>query len=255
VLSNFSLGLNFHTTIKFEKLFLLRYFFVPILSLETSVYGGFLSRLCKLKSTVPAFTIIIQACFLGKAFSRLTYLSLFPIVGGVVLASFTEINFDTVGFLAALIASVITALLAVVSGMLLTTTLDAINLLYYMAPTSTLVVLPFVFLNELEGILSWPYFGTFYGFLVLLISGLIAFGLNITTFLVIKHTSPLTYTVAGNFKIVLSISISVLIFRNTITILNGVGCLIAVAGVWWYNNIRQQEKLKEKLSETRKQGM
>lgn len=119
------------------------------------------------KSLVPAFTVLLQTLLLKQYSSRLTYLSLVPVVGGVALASFTEVNFEFIGFMAALIASLTTSMScslphwpqyhsnlkcigclsyvvyfvgvqSIVSSMLLTGALklDSINLLYYMAPVS-----------------------------------------------------------------------------------------------------------------------
>jgi len=132
--------------------------------------------------------------------------------------------------------------MAIVSGLLLTQQMNAINLLYYMAPFSSIMLLPLAFWSEWGDISTkWEYYGQASPVIVLILSGIIAFLLNIFTFLVIKSTSPLTYTVAGNFKVVLSITISVAVFQNEITIFNAFGCAVAVVGVMWYNHIKLQE--------------
>eukprot|EP01112_Ceratiomyxa_fruticulosa_P012178 TRINITY_DN3361_c0_g1_i2.p1 TRINITY_DN3361_c0_g1~~TRINITY_DN3361_c0_g1_i2.p1 ORF type:complete len:328 (-),score=45.02 TRINITY_DN3361_c0_g1_i2:53-1036(-) len=200
------------------------------------------------KSSVPAFTVILQILFFNKTFSRRIYLSMIPIVGGVVVASYTEVNYNHLGFWSALLASVITALIAIVSGMILTQQLDPINLLYYMAPFSFLTLLPFIILFEYEDITTqWEFYGERQPVFLLILSGVIAFLLNVFTFLVIKCTSALTYTVAGNFKVVFSIIISVAIFRNKVTIYNGLGCAIAILGVMWYNQIKLEENRAKEI--------
>jgi len=192
-----------------------------------------------IKSSVPAFTVLLQVMFFHKSFSWDTYLSLLPVVGGVGVASWAEVNFVKVGFYAALVASIITALMAIVSGVILTQQLDAVNLTYYLAPFSFIMLLPLAAYLEFGDIqYKWEYYGNYEPILILIISGAIAFLLNVFTFYVIKFTSPLTYTVAGNSKVVLSITISVLIFRNEVTFLNGIGCAVALLGVMWYNHIR-----------------
>jgi len=170
-----------------------------------------------------------------------------PIVGGVVLASYTEVNYNHIGFWTAMVASVMTAIMAILSGILLTQQLNPINLLYYMAPISFVIMLPFVYWYEWTDInTKWEFYGQPQPIFVLFLSGIIAFLLNVFTFLVIKATSALTYTVAGNFKVVLSITISVAIFRNDITLFNGIGCAVAILGVMWYNQIKYEEnRLKE----------
>ncbi|EFA85982.1 hypothetical protein PPL_01215 [Heterostelium album PN500] len=89
-------------------------------------------------------------------------------------------------------------------------------------------------------IYGWDGYGTVRPLLILIASGIIAFLLNVFTFLVIKYTSPLTYTVSGNLKVVLSITISILIFKNEVNFLNAIGCGIAIIGVIWYSQIRYE---------------
>jgi drug/metabolite transporter (DMT)-like permease len=61
------------------------------------------------KSLVPAFTVVLQVVLFRQPSPTLIYLSLVPVVGGVALASFTEVNFNMVGFLTALVASLTTS--------------------------------------------------------------------------------------------------------------------------------------------------
>lgn len=193
------------------------------------------------KSSVPVFTVLMQVLFLGKSFSGRIYLSLIPAVGGVMLASMTESEFDATGFWAALIASIITAGITVVSGLILGEKMDSINLVYYMAPLSFALLLPVAFFKEGELLMEWWQLSTFYEQSVLILSGIIAFLLNVTTFLVIANTSALTSNIAGNFKVILSIILSVLIFKNKISFINGVGIAAAIGGVAYYNYVKQTE--------------
>ena len=62
-----------------------------------------------MQSSVPFFTVMLETfLFRTPPSDRRIYVSLVPIVGGVVLATYTEANFEMTGFVAALIASVIT---------------------------------------------------------------------------------------------------------------------------------------------------
>jgi len=200
---------------------------------------------------VPAFTVLLQTVLLKQYSSQMTYLSLVPVVGGVALASFTEVNFEFIGFMAALIASLTTSIQSIVSSMLLTGALklDSINLLYYMAPVSFALICPIAFVSELELLSQYDFetHGTSKVAFNLLISGVVAYLLNICVFFAIKSTSPLTFTVFGNLKVVAVIGISVLIFKNEITWWNGLGCFIAIIGIIWYNAIEYQIKEAKKV--------
>jgi len=156
-----------------------------------------------------------------------------------MLATYTEINFDPIGFWCAVIASFITAGMAILTSILLYQSLNPLSLLYYMAPISLGLLLPFCYYFEFSGIVEWSKTVVGIGsYTLLVVSGLIAFLLNISQFFIIQKTSALTFTVAGNFKVILSVTFSVMIFKNEITILNGFGCSAALAGVAWYNQLR-----------------
>jgi len=203
------------------------------------------------KSMVPAFTVLLQTVLLKQYSSQLTYLSLVPVVGGVALASFTEVNFEIVGFMAALIASLTTSVQSIVSSVLLTGALklDSINLLYYMAPVSFILIFPIALVSEFSTLSEYDFekYGTSFVLCNLLISGVVAYLLNLCVFFAIKSTSPLTFTVFGNLKVVAVIGISVVIFKNEITWWNGLGCIIATAGIIWYNAIEYQIKEAKKM--------
>jgi len=201
------------------------------------------------KSLVPAFTVALQGLFFHQYATRLTYFSLIPVVGGVALASFTEVNFQVIGFLAALVASLTTSIQSIVSSLLLTgpLRLDSINMVYYMAPISFLIILPAALYYEYSGLMNYEHESGFnYVAAVLTLSGVVAYLLNICTFFAIKSTSPLTFTVFGNLKVVVVIIISVMIFRNEINFMNGIGCFVAIVGIIWYNAIEYQIKEEKK---------
>jgi len=202
------------------------------------------------KSLVPAFTVLLQVLFFRQPSPTLIYFSLIPVVGGVALASFTEVNFNLTGFLTALIASLTTSIQSIVSSMILTgpNRLDSVNMVYYMAPVSFVLILPFAFLYEYSKLIEYDHtmYGLNYVVAVLFTSGAVAYLLNICTFFAIKSTSPLTFTVFGNLKVVVVIIISVLIFRNEVTVMNGFGCVIAIVGIIWYNSIEYQIKEEKK---------
>lgn len=198
------------------------------------------------KSSVPFFTVMLETLWLriDQKDSRI-FQSLVPIVGGVVLASWTEAEFEMTGFLAALFASVVTAFLSILTSKLLQTSLDSPNLMYYMAPLSASMLVPISLNTESSGLLSdWASRADPTSLVITLtISGLVAFALNTLTFLLINNTSALTYTVVGNVKVVFSIVFSVLILGNQVGYGNAIGCLITLAGAAWYSQIKYQIKM------------
>lgn len=201
------------------------------------------------KSSVPFFTVFLERFVLNSRQETLIYVSVLPIVGGVSLASWSEQSFELTGFLAAIIGSVVTAWLALLTAKLLQTKLDAVNLLYYMTPLSAIFLVPFAL--YFEGNLIWRDWiarEAQYSLLsTLLISGAVAFSLNALTFILINSTSALTYTVLGNVKVIFSIVISVLIFGNPVGWINALGCIITLAGAAWYQKLKRAQATAKNL--------
>ena len=57
------------------------------------------------KASMPIFTVVITRVVLGTRHATLTYLSLLPIVGGVAVATLSEVSFDLMGLCTALAAT------------------------------------------------------------------------------------------------------------------------------------------------------
>ena len=96
-------------------------------------------------ATTPAFTALLAAIMLGHRESKEVYLSLIPVVVGIIIASGAEPMFDLVGFLAALMATAGRGLKSVLQGIMLSDSsekMDSLSLLLYMAPVATVALVP-----------------------------------------------------------------------------------------------------------------
>lgn len=191
-----------------------------------------------IKSLTPATTALLQYVIFRSRLTRQASVALIPVTLGVALASLTELEFHFGGFLAALTSCFLTGLKFVLSSQMLAGKykLDSINLLYYMAPPSAAFLLPMSFLFEGRFVASWAgsVERTSSDAMMLLLSGVVSFILNVALFVVLKATSSVTVTVAGNVKTIGVIGVSILIFRNRVTPLNFLGCLTAIMGCTWY---------------------
>nr|GEY17045.1 probable sugar phosphate/phosphate translocator At3g11320 [Tanacetum cinerariifolium] len=130
----------------------------------------------------------------------LVYLALVPVVAGVVIASGGEPSFHLFGFIMCIGATAARALKTVVQGILLSNEgekLNSMNLLLYMAPIAVVLLLPATLYMEenVVGItiaLARQDFGIVW---LLLFNSALAYFVNLTNFLVTKHTSALTLQV------------------------------------------------------------
>lgn len=183
-----------------------------------------------------------------KTESTEVYLALLPVVSGIVLASNSEPSFHLFGFLICVASTAGRALKSVVQGIILTSEsekLHSMNLLLYMAPMAACILLPFTLYIEgnvlrvlIEKARTDP-------LIIFLLAGnaTVAYLVNLTNFLVTKHTSALTLQVLGNGKAAVAAGVSVLIFRNPVTVMGIAGFGVTIMGVVLYSEARKRSKL------------
>lgn len=152
------------------------------------------------------------------------------------------------GFLVCVGSTAGRALKSVVQGLLLTSEgekLHSMNLLLYMAPMAAVILLPFTLYIEGNVLGTTVEKARVDPFVVFLLIGnaTVAYLVNLSNFLVTKHTSALTLQVLGNAKAAVAAVVSVLIFRNPVTVMGMVGFLITIMGVVLYSEAKKRSKV------------
>ncbi|KAI3458607.1 hypothetical protein Pfo_015270 [Paulownia fortunei] len=198
-------------------------------------------------ATTPFFTAIFAYLMTLKREAWLTYVTLIPVVTGVIIASGGEPSFHFFGFIMCVGATAARALKSVVQGILLSSEgekLNSMNLLLYMAPIAVVLLLPATLYMEenVVGItlalaredkrIIW----------LLLFNSALAYFVNLTNFLVTKHTSALTLQVLGNAKGAVAVVVSILIFRNPVSVTGMLGYSLTVFGVILYSEAKKRSK-------------
>lgn len=79
---------------------------------------------------------------------------------------------------------------------------------------------------------------------VLGLSCLASFFVNLSIFLLIGKTSPITYNAVGHFKLVLILIGGVLLFNAPVTFENSTGVVVAVVGLIAYTHIKLSQPSK-----------
>ncbi|CAI7777215.1 unnamed protein product [Closterium sp. NIES-54] len=203
-------------------------------------------------ATTPFFTAFFAYIMTFKREAWLTYAALIPVVMGVVIASGSEPSFHLYGFIICIAATAARALKTVVQGLLLQSDgekLNSMNLLLYMAPIAVVLLVPATLIME-DNVLgiTIKQAKEDWGILPLLaVNSATAYFVNLTNFLVTKYTSPLTLQVLGNAKGAVAVVVSILLFRNPVTVVGMIGYSITVIGVVLYS---EAKKRSSKQSET-----
>ncbi|KAL8260619.1 hypothetical protein R6Q59_028572 [Mikania micrantha] len=196
-------------------------------------------------ATTPFFTAVFAYLMTMKKEAWLTYVALIPVVAGVVIASGGEPSFHLFGFIMCLGATAARALKSVLQGILLSSEgekLNSMNLLLYMAPVAVVILLPATLLLEdnVVGIAIALARKDVNVVWYLLFNSALAYLVNLTNFLVTKHTSALTLQVLGNAKGAVAVVISILIFKNPVSVTGMLGYLLTVLGVILYSEAKKR---------------
>ncbi|KAJ0449644.1 putative sugar phosphate transporter domain-containing protein [Helianthus annuus] len=198
-------------------------------------------------ATTPFFTAVFAYMMTVKREAWLTYLTLVPVVTGVVIASGGEPSFHLFGFIMCIGATAARALKSVLQGILLSSDgekLNSMNLLLYMAPVAVVILLPATLLMEdnVVGITIALARKDVNVVWYLLFNSAMAYCVNLTNFLVTKHTSALTLQVLGNAKGAVAVVVSILIFKNPVSVTGMLGYLLTVLGVILYSEAKKRTK-------------
>uniref|UniRef100_A0A1A9Z2E3 Sugar phosphate transporter domain-containing protein n=1 Tax=Glossina pallidipes TaxID=7398 RepID=A0A1A9Z2E3_GLOPL len=193
------------------------------------------------KATMPLFTVILTRLIFNEKQPTLVYLSLIPIITGVCIATVTEISFDMMGLISALISTMGFSLQNIFSKKVLKDTgIHHLRLLHLLGKLALYMFLPvWIYLDSFQ-IVKHPIVTNFdYRVIALLfVDGVLNWLQNIIAFSVLSLVTPLTYAVASASKRIFVIGVSLIILGNPVTWINCFGMTLAILGVLCYNRAK-----------------
>lgn len=130
--------------------------------------------------------------------------------------------------------------------------LNAMQLLSYQAPLSALILVGFVpIFDDFRAILSYKM--TVMAGAAIASSAILAFIVNMSTFMIIGKMSAITYNVAGHAKLCFVLAAGYILFDNKFNWLNMLGVTIAIAGVVAYSVIKMMPPKPAKTTSEKEQ--
>ncbi|XP_076236571.1 solute carrier family 35 member E3-like [Calliopsis andreniformis] len=190
--------------------------------------------------TTPC-VIIMQMIFYKKHFSILIKLTLIPIILGVIINFYYDIQFNVIGTLYATLGVVVTSLYQVMINIKQKEfQMDPMQLLYYQAPLSAIMlffIVPFLEPIEETFARSWSPINI----IMIILSAIVAFFVNLTSYWIIGKTSPLTYNMVGHSKFCLLLLGGSLIFHETLAINQAIGITLTLVGIILYAHVKMRD--------------
>ncbi|GLT67151.1 hypothetical protein SLA2020_394790 [Shorea laevis] len=198
-----------------------------------------------IKSGEPAFSVVVSRFLLGESFPAGVYLSLVPIIGGCALAAVTELNFNMIGFMGAMISNLAFVFRNIFSkrGMK-GKSVSGMNYYACLSMLSLLILTPFAI--AVEGPQMWaagwqkaiteigPHFvwwvaaqSVFYHLY------------NQVSYMSLDEISPLTFSIGNTMKRISVIVSSIIIFHTPVRPVNALGAAIAILGTFLYSQAKQ----------------
>ena len=191
-----------------------------------------------IKTLEPVFSAAGSFLVSGTVYAFPVYLALLPIIGGVALASATELSFSWLGFSTAMASNVAFSARAIFSKKLMSR-MSPLNLYNFVTIVSLLFCIPFVFLFEgstlAAGIQKAIELKGQKEFVIALLKvGAFYHLYNQVAYQALGKVEPVTHAVGNVGKRIFVIGFTILAFGNKISMQTAIGSGIAVVGAGLY---------------------
>jgi solute carrier family 35, member E1 len=216
---------------------------------------GSVSFVQVVKAAEPLFTALISISCFREYLSLAAYLSMIPVILGVIIASVSELHFSWPCFAAGVLSNLFAGARAVVSKRQMTTAgeghskrynveqLSAANFYSVITVISFMMCMPLMLFNESRQILELIRVASTTGLTSIqkqglidaVLSGMMYYLYNEMSFKVLANMNPVSHALANTVKRVAVIALSVFVFKTKITKNGKLGSVIAILGAMVYS--------------------
>jgi solute carrier family 35 protein E1 len=202
------------------------------------------------------FTVLAYALLFGVSYSLPTYISLFPLTFGVMLATSVDFSLSNVfGLICAFGSTIVFVSQNIFFKKIMPTNsesstsskLDKTNLLFYSSGTAFVLMVPLWLYSDAWRIVNHvlppnaPSI-TLYFFL----NGTVHFAQNLLAFAILSSTSPVTYSIASLVKRIAVICLAIIWFKQSVHYVQAAGICLTGVGLLMYNNAKRDVEKGEK---------
>merc|ERR1712194_425195 len=205
------------------------------------------------KSGEPISTVVLAYFLLGEVERTATYASLLPVVIGVGMASAGEAGGTVAAFMATVASNFGFSARAVFAKQLKhdhpqsPPAKSDVCLFFHISWMGLIGLLPLAVIQEGPKLLAAfgsPEFDPTGFVAVILLNGLMYTAYNQFSFMVLSRVSTATHAVLNVCRRVCVIGATTLFFNTPLTIVNGTGIGVAVAGMFWLTHAKSQPQKK-----------
>lgn len=205
--------------------------------------------------TTPT-VVIIESLLYQKYLQNTLKISLIPVCIGVIITTVTDFRLNFIGAGYAIAGVIVTSFYQIWSGTLQRSlNCNALQLQTYVSPLAAIFILPLVPIfdnwspNHLKSI--WFYQFNFNNMSIISATGFFGFLVNISIFLVIGRSSPLSYNILGHCKTIVVLLSDYILFGRPFDFKSSFGIVMTLAGVFWYTSLKLEQARVEKEARER----
>lgn len=198
----------------------------------------------------PVFSVISELIIFRHCVPCTELLTLIPIIFGVTLSTFSEIQFELIGFLAAICSTILGVAQNTTSKYILTHNkkqknkliISPMQLHMYGSILSLFFLLPLSVHSEGRKIY---HIKTYIPYYLMMMSCCWLYGQTMASLFLLKRVTTVTHNVANTCKRFWIIVISIIYFKQHSTIYNLCGICLALTGFFLYQRVHKRNNRKK----------
>ncbi|CAK9294834.1 unnamed protein product [Gordionus sp. m RMFG-2023] len=173
-----------------------------------------------------------------------------PIICGIYINSYYDLKFNLLGLIYGLCGVIVTSFYQIWAGEKQKEFhVNSLQLLYYLSPMSSLFLFFIIMASQplsFNNLASNHEYDPYVAFLIIFLSCIFALLVNVSTYSLIRQTSPLTYNMIGHLKFCSTILGGYFIFHDPIQKTQVYGILLTMIGVLSYSLLKLKEQFNHK---------